>query len=422
MEWFWILVQVLAGYATKEQFMQTSSGVAMISSVFYPSLGGAQRVVLDTGRELRSRGIDTFVVTRHYRGLANYEEVQGVPTFRVGKGDAHKIIAALSFILGAVWLLWRLRRRYHVLHCHQMISPMTIGLLAKLLTRRPLIIMPHRSGEIGDIGILTLRRPVTGRMRLSAARHWGDGFVCISPAIHAELRGIGVAEERLWDIANGVDIDRICPVPPERKRELQAHLGLPDAQIITFTGRLVTEKGVDVLIAALPTLQQQVSNAHLVLVGEGDQRKALETQATKLGVHAVVTFVGLQDDVTPWLQASDVFVLPSYAEGLPVALLEAQACGLPCVGSDIDGTRQVVQNGVSGRLVPTGDPVALAQALAQACVAPEARNWASAGRGQVVRLYALSNVINQYLAMYRAVAPQFAAGSSSPVRVVSGEQ
>ncbi|MFO7166543.1 MAG: glycosyltransferase family 4 protein [Chloroflexota bacterium] len=389
--------------------MSTPSCVAMITSVFYPSIGGAQRVVLDTARQLRARGVEVLVVTRHHRGLARYEEVRGLPTYRVGWGDAGKALAAISFILGALWLLWRLRRRYDVLHCHQMISPMTIGLLARALFRCPLVVMPHGSGDFGDVSLLTRRRPLTGRLRLAAAARLADAFVCISPAIRAELLSVGMPAARLWDIANGVDLEHFRPVTPDQRRALRSALGLPDGPLAIYAGRLSPEKGVDVLLAAWPATLQQVPDARLLLVGSGAQQAALEEQARRLGVAERVIFAGGCDDVAPFLQAADLFVLPSYSEGLPVALLEALACGLPCVATSTDGAAQVLQDGLTGRLVPPGDPAALARALAEALTAPDLRVWGERGRSHVARQYALEDVVGRYLAMYRAVSPAFAA-------------
>lgn len=394
------------------------SGVAMISSVFHPSIGGAQRVILETGRRLRARGVPVLVVTRHHRGLPRYEEVAGIPTYRVGFGGAPKAVAALSFILGALLLLWRLRASYGLLHCHQMISPMTVGLLARALVRRPLVVMPHRSGPLGDIGVLTRRRPLTGRPRLAAARRWADAFICISPAVCAELLALGVPPARLWPIANGVDTARFLPASAAERRELRSANGLRAGPLVAFAGRLAPEKGLDVLLAAWPAVLARVPAARLLLVGAGDQRRSLEDQARALGVAASVTFAGGRDDVAPLLRAADLFVLPSFAEGLPVALLEAMACGLPCVATDIDGAAQVLRDGATGRLVPPGDQAALAAALVEGLTSDQATAWGQRGRALVAHQYALDAVVGQYLALYHALSPSFAA---APPAVASRE-
>ena len=391
-----------------------SFGVAMISSVFYPSIGGAQRVVLDVSRGLRARGVDVFVVTRHYRGLARYELVDGVPTYRVGWGDRGKAVAALSYIIGALWLLLRLRRRFDVMHCHQMISPMTIGLIAKLLLRRALVVMPHRGGDIGDIAILTKRRRWSGKLRLLAARRWVDAFVCISATIHDELRGVDVSESKLYDIVNGVDVARIAPVDEAHRAALRQTLHLPAGRLIAFAGRLAVEKGLHILLDALPALRERVPDARVLLVGEGDQRAALEAQAKNLGISDSVTFAGSTDDVAPFLQAADAFVLPSSAEGLPVSLLEAMSCALPCVGTDVVGTRELLQDGRNGRLVPFGNASALAAALADALTSPEAPAWGVAARQLVIDHYSLDAVLMRYLDLYATIS-RWRSGSLHPI-------
>ena len=378
-------------------------GVVMIAGVFYPSIGGAQTHTLRLSQKLKLRGVDVMVVTRHHQGLARYEEVGGIPTYRVGNASNSKAVAALSFITGALQVLHAQRRRYNVLHCHQMISPMTIGLLARQITDAALVVNPHRSGPIGDMGILTLRRPITGRLRIAAVRRWCDAFVCISQAIKDELAKAGMRADRLWDIVNGVDLNHFKPVEAKERAALHQSLNLPSGPLVIFTGRLVREKGVDVLINAWPQVQQQVPDAHLIIVGEGDQRVELEAQAQRLNLDARVHFLGGCDDVTRFLQTADVFVLPSYAEGLPVALLEAMACGLTCVATAVGGTLQLIDDGVTGRAVAAGDAAALASGLVEALTAPAARNWGVQARQLIAESYSLDAVAEKYIVMYETI-------------------
>lgn len=378
-------------------------GVMMIASVFYPSVGGAQTHTLRLSQKLRARGVDVAVITRHYRGLARYEDVGGVTVYRVGQGDSNKIVAALSYIGGALRVLAAQRRRYAIIHCHQMISPMTIGLLGRALLRRRLVVNPHRSGPIGDIGVLTLRRPITGKLRIGAARALTDGFVCISRDIHAELGSVGMPDRRLWDIPNGVDTEHFRPADAQEQRELRATLGLPDGPLIVFAGRLVVEKCVDVLIRALPTVLQQVPDASIVLLGEGDQQAALQSLAAEVGVAKRVIFAGAHDDVAPFLRAADMFVLPSRAEGFPVSLLEAMSTGLSCVATNISGTSQLLEDGVGGRLVAVDDPQALARGIVEGLTSAEADGWRQRARQHIVDLYSLDAIADRYIDMYHAL-------------------
>ncbi len=378
-------------------------GVAMISSVFYPSIGGAQTHTLRLSQKLMQRGVDVLVVTRHYKGLARYENINGVPTYRVGMGDRNKAIAAITYILGALKVLYAQRHQYKILHCHLMISPMTIGLLARPFLRKPLIINPHRSGALGDIATVMQKRPLLGRLRLAAAQRWGNAFVSISGSIHNELRDIGVTEDQLWDIPNGVDIEQFRPVTIKERTSIRQSLGLPNVPLVLFAGRLVPEKGVDVLLASWPKVLQQEPEAVLVIVGDGEERATLEAQAHELGIASQVLFMGGQTIVAPYLQAADVFVLPSYAEGLPVALLEAMACGIACVATAISGTMQVLEDGVSGRLVPAGNAEALAVGVREALTTAQGQEWSRRARQHIVNHYSLDVIVDTYLHMYETL-------------------
>lgn len=380
-------------------------GVAMIAIVFYPSIGGAQTHTLRLSQKLRARGVDAYVITRHHRGLARYEEVDGVPTYRVGKGDGNKAVAAASFMAGALRVLREQRRRTNVIHAHQLLSPSTIGMIARAASGKPLVMNPHRSGPLGDVGILTLRRPTSGKLRLAAARRLGDAFVCISPAIHEELAGAGIPAERLWDIANGVDVDHFAPAAPARKAELRRDLGFPEGPLAFYAGRLVKEKGLDVLLQAWAALRGRLPQARLLIMGEGDQEARLQALAGELGLRDVVRFMPGRADVAPCLQAADVFVLPSFAEGLPVALLEGMSTGLACVATATSGSAQLISDRANGRLPAVGDPAALAEALAEALAGPQAREWGERARQTVVQHYSLDSVADRYVQMYEALLP-----------------
>jgi glycosyltransferase involved in cell wall biosynthesis len=377
----------------KQEITGMSIGVAMVINVFPPSIGGAQTHTLRACQELKQLGVPALVVTRHHPGLARYEELGGVPTYRVGRSSRLKALAALSYILGALQVLIAQRRRYDVLHCHQMVSPMTIGLLGRLLLRKPVVVNPHRSGSIGDIGVLTLRRPISGRLRIAAARRWSGAFVSISRDVHQELRGAGIAEAKIWDISNGVSLDHFHPLAAEQRTALRARLGLP-------SGRLSYAKGLDVLLDSWARVLQAVPDAQLALVGAGDEQAALEAQAQTRGIRERVHFMGGQADVTPFLQTADVFVLPSRTEGLPVALLEAMACQLPCVATAVGGNVDVLRDAVNGRLTPSEDAVALAHALIDALTNPAAAAWGEQARLHITQHCSLRAVAERYIEMY----------------------
>jgi len=139
---------------------------------------------------------------------------------------------------------------------------------------------------------------------------------------------------------------------------------------IVAAGRLHPKKGFDVLIAALALLRDQGQVFDAEIAGEGDERGRLEALIAQHGLGDRARLVGWRDDVAGFLATGDVFAFPSYQEGFPLVLLEAMAVGLPVASSVIAGPVEMIDEGVTGRLVPPGDPAALAQALAALIAAP----------------------------------------------------
>jgi len=165
-------------------------------------------------------------------------------------------------------------------------------------------------------------------------------------------------------IWNGAPLDEFAPVAPETARAARRSLGIAeDALVVGTIGRLSEQKGHRYLIEAAPALLGPRPSAHLLIVGDGDQMPALQAQAAALGVAARVTFAGHRTDVPGLLGALDVFAISSTYEGTPLALFEAMAAGKAIVSTAVDGCREVLEDGLTGLLVPPRDPAALATAL-----------------------------------------------------------
>jgi len=170
-------------------------------------------------------------------------------------------------------------------------------------------------------------------------------------------------------LGNGVDLNRFRPDPTgERRRLLRDELGVGDTTVVVgAVGRLVAEKGYQELFAAWERLALEPDDAVLVVVGPDDPDKAdaLPRSVVDTAKRAGVRFLGMRDDVDDLYHGLDVYVLASHREGFPRSAMEAAAVGLPIVATDIRGCRQVVTDGVNGRLVPARDEVALAAALGE---------------------------------------------------------
>jgi glycosyltransferase involved in cell wall biosynthesis len=373
--------------------------LALLTSLFPPSVGGIQSQTLALARALAELGVEVHVVTRPAAGWAPREERDGITVHRVGlaRGGPAATVAYVSLAARAATAL-----APEVLHAHQLLSPAAAALLASELLGVPLVVTAHASGSVGDVASLARQGPL-GRARLAALRWGADAFVAVSGPIEEELRSSGVAPRRVRVIPNGVDTRRHFPVDdPERRRARRA-LGLPPVPAVVYAGRLAPEKGVDVLVDAWAGARRRGSLATLAIVGDGAERGALERRARDHGILGAVRFAGAADDVTPWLRAADAFVLPSRTEGLSVALLEAMATGLPVVASDVGGTRAAV--GETAVLVPPADPVALCAALCAVLEEPgRAAALGAAARRRVLEEFGILQVARRHLALYREVA------------------
>jgi len=175
------------------------------------------------------------------------------------------------------------------------------------------------------------------------------------------IAAAGVDPARVVSIPTGIDLERFRPGERDAAR---AALGLPrEARIVGIVATLRSWKGHVHLLEAFAALAR--ADARLAIVGDGPQRDALERRAADLGIAASVTFAGNQADVVPWLQALDLFCLPSYAnEGVPQALMQAMACALAVVTTPVGSIEEIVTDGVEGVIVPPADPARLRAALA----------------------------------------------------------
>jgi glycosyltransferase involved in cell wall biosynthesis len=170
--------------------------------------------------------------------------------------------------------------------------------------------------------------------------------------------------ERMVVLHNGVDVETFKP-DPSLRAPVREELGIPFGSPLLITVAILRSgKGIDDLVSAMPEILDSIPEAMALIVGDGDQRVALERLAGEAGVAERVVFTGSRDDVGVLLAASDVFVLPTHVDLLPTVVAEAMAAGLPVVASDVGGLGDMVEDDVTGILYPAGD----IEALTRACV------------------------------------------------------
>jgi sugar transferase (PEP-CTERM/EpsH1 system associated) len=310
-----------------------------------------------------------------------------------------------------VWQMYRLFRetRPDIIHTHAW-GTLIEGLVAARLARVPVVV--H-----GEHGTLQLR----GYQRWVQRRAWSaaDRVLAVSSRLAERMSAeTGFPLRRIETIRNGVDLTRFGRVSRAKAR---AALGLSHGELAIGTlGRLVPVKNQALLIDAARLLHERGVEATVMIAGDGPLRQELEAQAAAAGVGDRVRLLGHRSDPEVVLSALDVYVLTSTSEGLPNTVLEAMATGLPVVVTQVGGADELVQHNVTGFLVPSAAPDALARTLAT-LLGDEGlrRTTGAAARIRAETEFGLSGMIRRYQALYTASADVSGRHRRSNVRRVT---
>jgi len=298
--------------------------------------------------------------------------------------------------------------RPDIMHVHSTKAGLIGRPLARLLAV-PVLYTPH-----GTSWHYTGR--IIGRVQRTlerALRHYTDVLLSVCPEeASAFVREIGFDPARVCVVRNGVRVPEPDQLAAMRQRMRMA-LGIaPHERWLLFVGRMTREKGLDILLRALDT---GTAVDGLLAVGNGPERARLEAEAGRGTVP--VRFCGYQPDVSPFLAAADVFVQPSRCEGLPFALLEAMAHGLPVVCADVGGVRGAVEQ--CGRIVPPNEPAALAESLRELGRCAELRaTLGAAGRARAAKEFGVQAMLAAIQDAYESASAARTAprGAELPVR------
>jgi len=213
-----------------------------------------------------------------------------------------------------------------------------------------------------------------------------------------------VPPDRVRLIWNGAPLDEFAPAGPERARRVRQELGLPDNGLVVGSiGRLNAQKGHRFLIDAAAPLCRRQGDLRVLIVGDGDLMEDLRGHAAELGVADRVVFTGHRTDVPDLLAALDVFCISSLYEGTPLALFEAMAAGRAVVSTAVDGCREVLEDGVTGLLVPPGDDAALGAALDRVLGDAGLREALGRRAFEASRAYDVRSCVEQMEALYDEV-------------------
>jgi glycosyltransferase involved in cell wall biosynthesis len=210
----------------------------------------------------------------------------------------------------------------------------------------------------------------------------------------------------IYNAVDAISIDKA--VARVDRMAFRGSLELYEYPIIIIVGRLRGEKGHGILLDAMVAVATKISDIRLLVIGDGPERESLKLKAETLGIASNIVWMGQKapDEVIKLLAISDIAVVPSIFEGFGLTAAEAMAVGLSVVGSDVDGLREIVENGVTGLLVPPGDSKALAKALTDLLKNPNrAKEMGAKGRERVQRLFSMERFAEATIAAYNFFCP-----------------
>lgn len=362
--------------------------IRVLHIIDHLGLGGAQTAVLDMLSNRDRARFEVEVAVMHGRGPFA-EALEGIGV------KVHSLSAAKWPPLYVPAFLRLIREgRYDVLHFHLQASNWLLKPLAALAGAPVRISHDHTSGDLAFRGVPSLLPDGFSHL-------FSTHVIAVSDGVRDFLtRWEAVPRDKITVIANGVDDSAFRPATDGEKTASRQRLGLPpDAFVVGGMGRLAYEKN----FAALPELAAREENVTFVVAGSGPEETRLRELAKRLGVAERMIFAGAVSDRPQFYHALDVFILPSLHEGLPMALLEAMASGVPVLASRLEGIAAALAEEQEGLLAGAGDLDELSGKLRRLAENPALRvELAAAARTKAIERYSAARTARLVEAVYSA--------------------
>ncbi len=379
--------------------------VCMVSLSFYPAFSGAGIQAWRLCQKLVNKGVRFTVIAGNTEQSVEDEATGEIKVYRLGLYNQGRW-GALSFAMRLLCRLINQRRYYDVLHIHGAYWYGQAAVLFGKILRKKVIV---KMTMLGDDDPLSIReKQLFGGLGLRILG-MADRIVSTSRELTDSYKRSGLNPERLVEIPNGVDAEHFSPVPNEEKQKIRQHLGLPESEaIVTFAGRICYRKGIDILVKAWGEVNREIPQARLLLIGPNNDNienayvRSIHRQIEELKLTDNVIFTGRVNNLNLYLQTSDVFAFPSRREGMPNAILEAMACGLPCVAMSTSCVSGIITDGKNGLVFEAEDSQKLAQHLLRLLKDPgHTRRLGEEARKTALADFSLDSVAGRYLELYQ---------------------
>lgn len=344
---------------------------------------------------------DVCAVSSEPENLKMFAEEEGIRYKHIPMKREISLFSDVASLIRWIWLL--LKERPYIVHGNTPKASL-LSMVAAWITRRPVrIYMCHGLRYQGTEGKLRKLLMTMEKIACSCATH----VISVSKGVADIMVADGLCKKEKMMVvghgsAGGVDMDKFNPDKVER--DIRKEMGIPDdAFVFVFVGRVVKDKGVNELVSAFERIK---ANAHLLIVGrvESDQnpidKKTTRSIENNPNIHAM----GMQEDVRPYLKASDAFVLPSYREGFGMVLIEAGSMGLPCITTNITGCNEIIIPGENGAIVEPRNEEALYEVMNKWLENPDVViSMAANSRKMVEERYECHKVWEQYYKFYKSL-------------------
>ncbi|NLO91930.1 MAG: glycosyltransferase family 4 protein [Elusimicrobia bacterium] len=376
--------------------MNDRLSVLMLTASFYPHIGGTERQALELSKSLMARGDSVMVLTRRLPGLAANERIEGVEVFRAF-APFSGFVNSLCFLFSSFWFMAARRSSYEVIHVHLASSPALAACLAGKLFKKRVVVKIGGGRGIGEIAVSS--KTLSGRLKLKLLALFNPQLVAVDSCLLPELEKGGLVSLPCEVVPNGVDCEAFSPALPEDREAARHEFGIQGkSPVYVFAGRLAGEKMLGQFLEVWARSAARRAGV-LLIAGDGPLEAELRARASALNLWDSAVFLGARSDIGQVYRAGDVFVLPSVAEGLSNAMLEAMACGLAVMATVEGGAANAV--GAGGLLFDPRNRDEILRAIDSFAANPElCQSMGRAAREIAAKNYSMDSVTERLAVIY----------------------
>lgn len=368
--------------------------------------------VYDEAKKLVENGIEVHVLTQHNHGILYEEIMDGIYVHRFKWLEPKEFRALVHFkglkdnlrlvtyVISLFFTLIKIVRKYKIgiIHAHSVIPTGLVGVVVAKFLGCPSVITSHGM-DINNFD----SKSIYGHL-ISFSLNQCDRAIAVNGDLAEKMKFLGINEDKIVILRNAVDTERF---KPSKNMELRHKYGIGENEIlILFVGYLDTFKGIFELVDAFYEINKENKNVKLMMVGTGPKKEELKKKVSRLKLDDFVIFTGNvpHDKMHKYYPAADIYVLPSYTEGLPISILEAMACALPIVATDVGGIPEVVKDGENGFIIPFKNKKILMQKLKFLVIHRSLRKlFGTRSIEMAVNLFSNNKKVNNLLNLYKTL-------------------